>query len=556
MPLARLLLLTLILATVTTGEAGAARPGGWARIAGLWAGAPAQLRAGGAFQPRYPGAPWALSVTVGMEPGGALELADPGRGVVARLTARPDGRVAVTTGATGADAVLPRPIAARAEEHRIELASGPRPVLAVDGRAIPLRGSPRAPALRATGTAPVRLTAPLVTRSRAREALLLHRVGTLSAMTPPHRFPLGEPDGAAPGALRFDGGWTSGFWAGTLWGAATLAPGGPYDRWARAATADRLPRPDSMTHDLGFMFGRSVLRAYRRSCPAPGPPRAPSCATLRATALVAARTLVRLAATNAAGTIPTDARTPQAETIIDSLMNLDLLLWAGRETGDGSFTELARRHAHRVERELLRPDGSTIQAVRFDRSTGEVLGHDTRQGVSANSTWSRGQAWAIYGFAQTGRALRDPELLAAAERAAAWWMRHAPAGAPPPYDFSAPPGAPRDSGAAYDFSAPPGAPRDSGAAMIAAAGLFRLADACAAIPGACASPGRWRGAASRALDAGLRAVSPVPPLGRLGQQAYRVGPRGGAWDDRAELIWGLDFALEAIARRAGRPAPG
>lgn len=542
MPVARRLLLTLLLTTAMAGEAAAAGPGGWARTSGLWAGGPVQLRAGEAFQPRYPHASWALSVTVGIGPGGALELADRGSRRAVRLTARADDRVAVTTGATGPDAVIPRPIAARAGEHRIELTSGPRPALTVDGRAVPVRGRLRAPVLRGAGTTALTLTAPLVTRSRAREALLLHRVGTLAAMTPAHRFPLGEPDGAAPGSLRFDGGWASGFWAGTLWGAATLAPGGPYGTWARAATADRLPRPDAMTHDLGFMFGRSVVRAYRRSCPAPGHLRAPSCATLRATALAAATTLVRLAATNAAGTIPTDARTEPAETIIDSLMNLDLLLWAGRETHDASFTDLARRHAHRVERELLRPDGSTIQAVRFDRATGEVLGHDTRQGVSASSTWSRGQAWAIYGFAQTGRALRDPLLLAAAERAAAWWVRHAPADAPPP----------------YDFSAPPGAPRDSGAAMIAAAGLFRLADACAAMPGTCASPGRWRPAAARALGTGLRAVSPVPPLGRLGQQAYRVGPRGGAWDDRAELIWGLDFALEAIsaARARGVTVPG
>lgn len=540
MPARLLLLLTLVLTAATAGEAAAARPSGWARTSGLWAGAPAQLRAGTAFRPRYPDAPWALTVTVGMGARDVLELADDGRAATARLTARPDGRVAVTTSATGASAVIPRAVEARAEEHRIELVTGSRPALAVDGRAIPLSRSPRAPALRAVGPTPVTLTAPLVTRSRAPEALLLHRVGTLSALTPPHRFPLGEADGAVPGSLRFDGGWTSGFWAGALWGAATLSPGGPYSDWARVATADRLPRPDSMTHDLGFMFGRSVLRAYRRSCPVPGTPSAPSCATLRNTALEAARTLVRLAATNAAGSVPTDAQTADAETIIDSLMNLDLLLWAGRETGDASFTDLARRHAHLVRRELLRPDGSTIQAVRFDRLTGEVLGHDTRQGISADSTWSRGQAWAIYGFAQTGRALRDPVLLAAAERAADWWTRHAPLRSPPP----------------YDFSAPAGAPRDSGAAMIAAAGMFRLADACAAMPGACASPGRWRPAASRALDTGLRAVSLTPPLGRLGQQAYRVGPRGGAWDDRAELIWGLDFALEAVARRAGRAAPG
>ena len=113
-------------------------------------------------------------------------------------------------------------------------------------------------------------------------------------------------------------------------------------------------------------------------------------------------------------------------------------------------------------------------------------------------------------------------------------MRAAPSRRPPP----------------FDFSAGPGAPRDSSAAAIAAAGMYELARACAAVPGACATPTRWRAAAGATLDTALTAVSTVPPLGRLGDQAYTVGPRNGSWDDRAELVWGLDFALEAVAERA------
>ena len=69
-------------------------------------------------------------------------------------------------------------------------------------------------------------------------------------------------------------------------------------------------------------------------------------------------------------------------------------------------------------------------------------------------------------------------------------------------------------------------------------------------------PERWPGAASTALDTALLAISPTPPLGRLGGQAYTVGPRNGSWDDHAELIWGLDFALEAAAARYGRSKTG
>ena len=80
--------------------------------------------------------------------------------------------------------------------------------------------------------------------------------------------------------------------------------------------------------------------------------------------------------------------------------------------------------------------------------------------------------------------------------------------------------------------------------------MYRLARACAAVPGACAAPARWRPAAAHTLDVALGAVSTVPPRGRLGEQAGSVGPRGGTWDDRAELIWGLDFAVEAAGERA------
>ena len=79
--------------------------------------------------------------------------------------------------------------------------------------------------------------------------------------------------------------------------------------------------------------------------------------------------------------------------------------------------------------------------------------------------------------------------------------------------------------------------------------MYALARACRGVTGACASPARWAGAAGATLDNALGAVSTTPPLGRFGEQAYAVGARNGAWDDRAELIWGLDFALEAVAER-------
>jgi hypothetical protein len=82
--------------------------------------------------------------------------------------------------------------------------------------------------------------------------------------------------------------------------------------------------------------------------------------------------------------------------------------------------------------------------------------------------------------------------------------------------------------------------------VITAAGLFRLADACEAVAGACEQPGRWRPLARRMRRASLRHVR-ARPLGFVGDQVFT---RGGSarWDDDGEFIFGVDYALEAANR--------
>jgi unsaturated chondroitin disaccharide hydrolase len=248
--------------------------------------------------------------------------------------------------------------------------------------------------------------------------------------------------------------------------------------------------------------------------------------------LAAARQLLALARTNAGGgTIPTRLATPsrqESDTIIDSLMNLPLLYWATSVTGDGSFRAVAARHARRVESLLVRRDGSTAQSVHQNRRTGRVIRIHSHQGISAASTWARGQGWAIYGLTASAEALNDRRLLAAAERAARWAADHLPRS-----------GVPR-----YDYDAPPGGNADTSAGVITATGLFRLSAACTRRPGACAQADRWKPLAQRMLNANLRHVSTALPLGFFGRQTATHG--GVRWDDQAELVYGLYYALEGV----------
>ena len=84
--------------------------------------------------------------------------------------------------------------------------------------------------------------------------------------------------------------------------------------------------------------------------------------------------------------------------IIDCMMNIPLLFWAGQETQDPFFTQVAVAHADTTLRHFIRPDGSVCHAWRFDPDTGESVGEFNDCGYSVGSHWARGTAWAVYGF--------------------------------------------------------------------------------------------------------------------------------------------------------------
>ncbi len=145
---------------------------------------------------------------------------------------------------------------------------------------------------------------------------------------------------------------------------------------------------------------------------------------------------------------------------IDAMMNMELMFWAGQNGGNPRHAELAEQHALRSMRDLVRPDGGTWMVAEYDQRTGALLRHSTKQGYATESTWARGQAWAVYGFTMAYRYTRKPEFLDTARRTADYFVRRLPPDKVPYWDFDVPNKAT--------------APRDTSAAAIVASALIEL----------------------------------------------------------------------------------
>ena len=225
----------------------------------------------------------------------------------------------------------------------------------------------------------------------------------------------------------------------------------------------------------------------------------------------------------------------RGRTIVDSLMNLPLLTWAGEQTGNPRYAQAVRRHAEQLRSCMLRADDSTFHTYYWNAETGQPRFGATEQGAHDGSCWARGQAWAIYGFALNSRVTGNPLLADAARRCADYFLDHLPADLVPSWDLA--------------YLGDSGTPRDSSAAAIAACGLFELAG----LDDDAGRADRHRRAAESILDSLIAGYTPAPdgsPDALLLHGVYDL-PKGIGIDEGT--LWGDYFYLEALTRRA-RPA--
>jgi unsaturated chondroitin disaccharide hydrolase len=252
-----------------------------------------------------------------------------------------------------------------------------------------------------------------------------------------------------------DGIWTGGFWAGILWLAYENAGGEDLKQLASEFTERLLPRAsDTHNHDLGFMFFPSAIKAWSLT----GEDRYRQAAVRAANALAGQFN-------PASGFIPGWGFFGKQDwsgwVLIDTLMNLPLLVWAAKQGGDAKLMDVAYAQIGKTLEHHFRPDGSVYHVYKFDPQTGEPLGGDTYQGLGPDSFWSRGQAWAITGLAIVAGMTGDQKLQGSSARVAAYFQGQLPSDSVPPWDFEA---------------KGPDEPKDSSAGAIASYGFLKLYD--------------------------------------------------------------------------------
>jgi len=237
--------------------------------------------------------------------------------------------------------------------------------------------------------------------------------------------------------------WTSGFFPGSLW---FLYEYTGDVKW-RAAARDYTGRLESIqsfrgNHDVGFMLGSSYGNGFRLTADL----------AYRDILIRGARSLSTRFNPQVGLIRSWDFGRWKYPVIIDNMMNLELLIWAAKETGESNLWDIAIRHAEKTLTNHFRADGSCFHLVDYNPTNGLVLKRQTVQGAANTSAWARGQAWALYGYTMMYRETRRPEFLEQAERVARFILNdpHLPADNIPYWDFDAPniPDAPRDASAA------------------------------------------------------------------------------------------------------------
>lgn len=247
--------------------------------------------------------------------------------------------------------------------------------------------------------------------------------------------------------------WCSGFYPGSLLYLFELK-----GDTALLHEAQRLLIPlskeqfNTSTHDLGFMMYCSFGNAYRLN-PTP---------EYKQILINSAKSLASRFNPTVGCIRSWDSKPEDFLVIIDNMMNLEMLFWATKATGDSTYAKIAISHANTTMHNHFRSDYSCFHQVNYNPQNGTVKQRRTVQGYADGSSWARGQAWGLYGFTVMYRETHNPKYLEQANHIAGFILHH--------------PRLPKDMIPYWDFDAPdiPNAPRDASAAALMCSALLEL----------------------------------------------------------------------------------
>lgn len=218
--------------------------------------------------------------------------------------------------------------------------------------------------------------------------------------------------------------WTSGFWGGMMWLLYMHTNKEKYkERAVRCSKRMQEIFLDNKNfycldnHDLGFVLGLTSVAHYKILNDEDARIRGFHAATLLAGRFNPNGNFIRAwSVNNGLGSEVT------GYAIIDCMLNLPLLYWATEISGDPRFYAIAKLHADTVIKNFIKPDGSVYHIVNFDPYTGKVKNYPRGQGYASGSSWSRGQAWALYGFMMSYAHTKEERYLNAAKGVADYIM--------------------------------------------------------------------------------------------------------------------------------------
>ena len=247
--------------------------------------------------------------------------------------------------------------------------------------------------------------------------------------------------------------WVSGFYPGTLF----YLYQGTKDKALYEAGLAKLPLMEPIktidSHDIGFMMFDSFGIANQIK---------PS-EEYKQILITSAESLIKRFNPIVGCTMSWGSKPGEFRVIVDNMMNLELLMWATKVTGDAKYAKIAVTHANTTMKNHFRPDFSSYHLVNYNPATGEVIKKQTVQGYADESAWARGQGWGLYGYTMMYRETKDKKYLTQAKNIAEFILNH--------------PNLPADKVPYWDFNAPgqPDTYRDSSAGSIYAAALIELA---------------------------------------------------------------------------------